>query len=116
MLACSDYDTGAPLPTSSAGRTIGAYAHLRARVTFRPREVCCGRRGGSGGRGGRGAVSVKGKLGENCGEVKNVFCWYQQQDEAREGGREGRSGVRNSLKGTLRDNGGSKREFFVVSI
>lgn len=40
VLACSDYDTGAPLPTSSAGRTIGAYAHLRVRVTFRPHEVC----------------------------------------------------------------------------
>lgn len=40
VLACSDYDTGAPLPTSSAGRTIGAYAHLRVRVTFLPREVC----------------------------------------------------------------------------
>lgn len=39
VLACSDYDTGAPLPTSSAGRTIGAYAHLRVRVTFLPREV-----------------------------------------------------------------------------
>ncbi|CAM9826222.1 unnamed protein product, partial [Ectocarpus sp. 13 AM-2016] len=39
VLSCSDYDTGAPLPTSSAGRTIGAYAHLRVRVTFRPREV-----------------------------------------------------------------------------
>jgi len=39
VLSCSDYDTGAPLPTSSAGRTIGAYAHLRVRVTFEPREV-----------------------------------------------------------------------------
>lgn len=39
VLACSDYDTGAPLPTSSTGRTIGAYAHLRVRVAFRPREV-----------------------------------------------------------------------------
>ncbi|CAM9487045.1 unnamed protein product, partial [Ectocarpus fasciculatus] len=39
VLSCSDYDTGAPLPTSSAGRTIGAYAHLRVRVAFRPREV-----------------------------------------------------------------------------
>lgn len=39
VLSCSDYDTGARLPTSSAGRTIGAYAHLRVRVNFRPREV-----------------------------------------------------------------------------
>lgn len=39
MLTCSDYDTGAPLPTSSTGRTIGAFAHLRVRVTFRPLEA-----------------------------------------------------------------------------
>ncbi|CAM9873303.1 unnamed protein product, partial [Ectocarpus sp. 8 AP-2014] len=44
VLSCSDYDTGAPLPTSSAGRTIGAYAHLRVRVAFRPREVRAGYR------------------------------------------------------------------------
>lgn len=39
VLSCSDYDTGTPLPTTSVGRTIGAYAHLRVRVAFQPREV-----------------------------------------------------------------------------
>ncbi|CAM9214516.1 unnamed protein product, partial [Phaeothamnion confervicola] len=38
VLDCSDYDTNAPLPMHT-GRKISAYAHLRIRVAFRPRQV-----------------------------------------------------------------------------
>ncbi|CAN0418525.1 unnamed protein product, partial [Discosporangium mesarthrocarpum] len=39
VLECSDYDTNELLPTDTRGRRIGAYAHLRVRVAFRPQEV-----------------------------------------------------------------------------